>query len=257
MWVGGCVTAPTAWASPPGRRRRSVHKSVEMASRRRFGAFVYTVAPWARVVGGLGIAIVYTNGRIGPLLTGLGCLCTLLCCCGQTRGRNSVHRSPKTASPRRIGAFVYTVATRVAIRIATRAAPGGTSASTATACRRRPLAGPSRLVGKTGSARVAPLPGWHLGRGVNPHEPLKSLDFLVILNLIGKHIQSFITVGPANRAFLNSLIFRIAVGVENERRRTQASPLEVLEVPGRCYTVIRSRFWKGHHASSIAKSTAR
>ena len=85
----------------------------------------------------------------------------------------------------------------------------------------------------------------------------KAIDFLVILNLIGKHIQSFITVGPANRAFLNSLIFRIAVGVENERRRTQASPLEILEVPGRCYAVIRSRFWKGHHASSIAKSTAR
>ena len=67
----------------------------------------------------------------------------------------SVHRSVETAPRCRFGAFVYTVATRVAIRIATRAAPGGTSASTATACRRRPLAGPSRLVGKTGSARVA------------------------------------------------------------------------------------------------------
>ena len=33
---------------------------------------------------------------------------------------------------------------------------------------------PSRLVGKTGSARVAPLPGWHLRQSVNPHEPLKS-----------------------------------------------------------------------------------
>ena len=109
VWVGGCVTARAAWASPPGRRRRSVHKSVEMASRRRFGAFVYTVA------------------------------------------------------------------TRVAIRIATRAAPGGTSASTATACRRHPLAGPSRLVGKTGPKRVAPLLGWRLRRGVNPHEPLKNL----------------------------------------------------------------------------------
>ena len=171
--------------------------------------------------------------------------------------RRSVHRSPKTASRGHFGAFVYTVATRVATRIATRAASGGTSASATMACRLRPLAGPSRLVGKTGSARVAPLPGWHLRRGVNPHEPPKSFDFLVILNLIGKHIQSFITIGPANRAFLKSLVFRVAVGVENERRRTQASPLEVLEVPGRCYTVIRSRFWKGHHASSIAKSTAR
>ena len=43
--MDGCVTAPAAWASPPGRRRNSVHRSVEMASRRRFGAFVYTVAP--------------------------------------------------------------------------------------------------------------------------------------------------------------------------------------------------------------------
>ena len=83
--MGGCVTAPATWASPHWRRgphrqgdgRRSVHKSVKMASRRRIGAFVYTVG--------------------------------LLRCCGQMRGRNSVHRSPKTASPHRIGAFVYTV----------------------------------------------------------------------------------------------------------------------------------------------------
>ena len=81
VWVGGCVTTPAMWASPPGRRRRSVHKSVEMAPRGRFGAFVYTVGPWAWVVGGLGIAIVYTNGRIGPLRAGLGRLCTLLGCC--------------------------------------------------------------------------------------------------------------------------------------------------------------------------------
>ena len=122
MWVGGCVTAPTTWASPPGRRRRSVHRSVEMAPRCRFGAFVYTVAPWAWVVGGLGIAIVYTNGRIGSLRTGLGRLCTLLGCCGQTWGRRSVHKSVEMAPRRRFGAFVYTVATRVAIRIAPRAA---------------------------------------------------------------------------------------------------------------------------------------
>ena len=75
------VTARATWGSSPGRRRRSVHKSVEMASRGHFGAFVYTVAPWAWVVGGLGIATVYTNGRIGPLRAGLGRLCTLLGCC--------------------------------------------------------------------------------------------------------------------------------------------------------------------------------
>ena len=80
--------------------------------------------------------------------------------------RNSVHKWEDRASPRRFGAFVYTVATR--------AASGGTSASTTTACRRRLLAGPSRLVGKTDSERVAPLPGWHLRQGVNPHELLKS-----------------------------------------------------------------------------------
>ena len=116
----------------------------KMAPRRRFGAFVYTVAPWAWVVGSLGIAIVYTNGRIGPLRAVLGHLCTLL------------RRESRYESRRELPA------------------PGGTSASTAMACRRRPLAGPSRLVGKTGSARVAPLPGWHLRQGVNPHEPPKS-----------------------------------------------------------------------------------
>ena len=119
-------------------------------------------------------AIVYTNRRKWPISAVLGHLCTLLRCCGQTWGRRSVHKWEDRASRRRIGAFVYTVATRVAIRIATRAASGGMSASTATACWRRPLAGPSRLVGKTGSERAAPLPGWHLRRGVNPHEPLKS-----------------------------------------------------------------------------------
>jgi len=180
---GGFVSS-CGWvvASPPRRRgphrrgdgRRSVHKSVEMAPRGRFGAFVYTVAPWAWVVGGLGIAIVYTNGRIGPLRAGLGRLCTLLRCCERPWGRRSVHRLANMTPRGRFGAFVYTVATRVAIRIATRAASSGTSASAATVCRRRPLAGPSRLVGKTDSERVAPLPGWRLRRGVNPHEPPKS-----------------------------------------------------------------------------------
>ena len=60
------------------RRRRSVHRLAKTAPRRRFGALVYTVGPWAWVVGGLGIAIVYTNGRIGPLRAVLGHLCTLL-----------------------------------------------------------------------------------------------------------------------------------------------------------------------------------
>ena len=81
-----------------------------MASRRRFRAFVYTVAPWAWVVSGLGITIVYTNGRIGPLRAVLGHLCTLLHCCRQPWGRRSVHKLAKMVSRRRFRAFVYTVA---------------------------------------------------------------------------------------------------------------------------------------------------
>ena len=200
--MDGYVTTRAAWASGPsalasrgpwGRRRRgtsgparsrvqlwerrSVHRLAKTASPRRIGAYVYTVALWAWVVGGLGIAIVYTNGRIGPLRAGLGHLCTLLGCgaVADRRGEvRSVHRLTKMASRCYFGAFVYTVATRVAIRIATRAASGGASASTTMACRWRPLAGLSRLVGKTDSERVAPLLGWHLHRGVNPHEPLKN-----------------------------------------------------------------------------------
>ena len=37
VWIGGCVTAPTAWPSPPGWGRRSVHRLAKMASRCRFG----------------------------------------------------------------------------------------------------------------------------------------------------------------------------------------------------------------------------
>ena len=44
VWVGGCVTTPATWASPPGQRRRSVHRLAKMASRCRSGALVYTVA---------------------------------------------------------------------------------------------------------------------------------------------------------------------------------------------------------------------
>ena len=98
------------------RRRRSVHRLAEMASRRRFGALVYTVAPWAWVVGSLGIAIVYTNGRIGPLRAVSRRLCTLLCLARIVRATvwqsRSVHRSAKTAPRRRFGALVYTVAPR-------------------------------------------------------------------------------------------------------------------------------------------------
>ena len=178
MWVGGCVTAPTAWASPPGRRHRSVHKSVEMVSRGCFGAFVYTVAtrgsferPWGRR------SVHKWEDRASPRRFG-AFVYTVAPREDRAsdRGYAEVYTNRWKWPPRsRFGAFVYIVATRVAIRIATRAAPGGTSASTTMACRWHPLAGPSRLVGKTDSVRVAPLPGRHLGRGINPHEPLKSL----------------------------------------------------------------------------------
>ncbi len=67
-------TCRLSWGA---RDRRSVHRWVVRASKRRIGAFVYTV--------GL---------RAAP------------------RGGNSVHKWEDRDSPRRIGAFVYTVASR-------------------------------------------------------------------------------------------------------------------------------------------------
>ena len=71
-------------------------------------------------------------------------------------GHRSVHRSAKTASRGRFGAFVYTVATR--------AASGGTSSSTAMVCRRRPIGGhlslgwENGLCASTAAARLASSP---------------------------------------------------------------------------------------------------
>ena len=153
------------------RRRKSVHRSAKLASRHCFGAFVYTVALWAWVVGGLGIAIVYTNGRIGPLDAVLGHLCTLLRLARIVRAtvgtRKSVHRSAKLASRIRFEALVYTVATRALrceLRRVVRAPQPPWRAGGA------PLLVASPLVGKTGSARVAPPLGWHLRQGSNPHK---------------------------------------------------------------------------------------
>ncbi len=95
--------------------------------------------------------------------------CTLLRRCGQTWGRRSVHRLAKTAPRHRSEAFVYTVATRgsrelgrESHRVARVPQPpwrAGGAHSVAV----------SPLVGKTGSARVAPPLGWRLHRGINPH----------------------------------------------------------------------------------------
>ena len=122
----------------------SVHKWEDRAPPRRIGAFVYTVGLREDRASDRGDAVVYTDRPKWPLGAVSGHLCTLL------------RRESRYESRRELPAS------------------GGTSASAATVCRRRPLAGPSRLVGKTGSERVAPLPGWRLRRGINPHEPPKS-----------------------------------------------------------------------------------
>jgi len=113
VWVGGCVTAPVAWPSPPGG-----------------DAGVYTDRwkwPLDAVLGhlctllrredrssGRGDAGVYTDWHKWTLDAVSGHLCTLLRRCGQPWVCKSVHRLAKMASRRRFGAFVYTVATRFA-----------------------------------------------------------------------------------------------------------------------------------------------
>ena len=123
-----------------------------------------------------GDAGVYTDRLKRPLGAVSGHLCTLLHRCGQTWGRRSVHRSAKTASRSRFEAFVYTVVPR--------AASGGTSASTAMVCRRRPIGGrlslgwENGLCASTAAARLASSPiGWRLRRGSNPHKPPISVIF--------------------------------------------------------------------------------
>ena len=172
--MDGYVTTRAAWASGPsalasrgpwGRRRRgtggparsrvrlwerrSIHRLAKTASPRRFGAFVYTVGPWAWVVGGLGIAIVYTNGRIGPLRAVLGHLCTLL----GREGRASCNASciGWHEHPNHHGVPAVP--------------PGG----------RFSLGRENRLCA-TGSARVAPSPGWCLpetSTHINPRGALR------------------------------------------------------------------------------------
>ena len=118
VWIGGCVTVPVAWASGPstlasrgpwGRRCRGTRDTARsrepslVARRPGAGTCGLGLPPGARV---------YTDWLKWPLGAVLDHLCTLLRRCGQTWGRRSVHRLAKTASWRRFGAFVYTVATR-------------------------------------------------------------------------------------------------------------------------------------------------
>ena len=98
------------------------------------------------------------------------------------RRRRSVHRSAKTASRSRFGTFVYTVATRVAMR-ALRREPRRVARAPRPPWRAggTPSVVASPLVGKTGSARVAPPLGWRLHRGINPHKSPKSHFFCNLL----------------------------------------------------------------------------
>ena len=88
------------------------------------------------VAGRRGDAGVYTNRRKCALDAVFGHLCTLLRRDSRYESRRELRQVARAPQPpRRAGSA---------------------------------LAGPSRLVGKTGSERVALLPGWHLRQGVNP-----------------------------------------------------------------------------------------
>ncbi len=137
VWVVASLPWRRGGRHRQAARRKSVHRSAKLASRRRFGALVYTVAP------------LWTGGATQE--------CTQI-------GENGL------SAP-----FWGTCVHCCDASFATRVASGGTSIPTTMACRRRPLAGPSRLVGKTGSARVAPPLGWHLRQGSNPHKSSMSL----------------------------------------------------------------------------------
>ena len=138
MWVACCVTTPAACVSvrserlgitgPWGRRRRgtcsparwrerswgrrSVHRLAKMASRRRSGAFVYTVALRGRASGRWGRGSVHRLAKTASRRR-FGAFVYTVALRGRASGRwgrGSVHRSAETASRRRFGAFVYTVA---------------------------------------------------------------------------------------------------------------------------------------------------
>ena len=107
---------------------------------------------------------------------------------GQAWGQRSVHRSARTASRSRSGAFVYTIATR--------AASGGTRASTAMARRRRPLAGPlplgreNRLCASAAAASLASSLMSSLTQ--TPEEPNDAwLALTIIAVVIGCTVSSF------------------------------------------------------------------
>ncbi len=101
--------------------------------------------------------------------------CVHCCAVVDRRGSRSVHKSAKSASRSRFGALVYTVAPLVA----TRAASGGTSASTTMTCRRHslgshlPLGRKNRLCTSGAAARLASSPRQQPTQ--TPEEPQKAM----------------------------------------------------------------------------------
>ena len=134
MWVGGRVTALAAWASDPRA----------LTSR----------GPWGR----------RCRGTHDPTRSR-----------ERSWGRRSVHKLTKSASRRRFGALVYTVATLVA----TRAASGGTSVPTTMTYRRHSLGGhlplgrKNRLCTSGAAARLASSPRQQPTQ--TPEEPQKAM----------------------------------------------------------------------------------
>ena len=92
----------------------------------------------------------------------------------QPWGQKSVHRSAKMTSRSRSGALVYTVTTRESREL--RCEPRRVARVPQPPWRAGgvPSVAASRLVGKTGPARVAPPLAWRLRQNVNPHKPPKS-----------------------------------------------------------------------------------
>ena len=154
------------------------------------------MTPPGRAIG-RGDAGVYTDRRKRPLGAILRHSCTLLHRCGQTWGRRSVHKLTKSASRRRFGALVYTVATLVA----TRAASGGTSAPTTMTCRRHSLGGrlplgrENRLCTSGAAARLASSPRQQPTQ--IPEEPQKAMG----PSLCGQQRVISITWTPGNQRY--------------------------------------------------------
>ena len=185
----GPSTSWNLWPRPVARAvvegRGSVHRSEKMGSRRRFGAFVYTVASRGsreRTVGGAGV---YTDWRKWPLDAVSGHLCTLL-----RRGvaRAAVGGAGVYTDWRKwpLGAVLGHLCTLLRRPVVSGGASGRWGAQECTQIGENGLSAPfwgicvhccdaicvhccdARL---RRVARAAPSRGRRLHRGVNPHKP--------------------------------------------------------------------------------------